>query len=162
MTAPAYRVACIRCGTEVYNDNEPPGNPGGLLAGFANSDCPIGGTANGCPSTTQANVNRDDENPAKLRGALKALRDARVRGTTVALPALTAGTPVEVTVMWAAPLPDSVYRVAVTPVHGAGLLGALRWCLKPGSLSATECVLIVASTTNVTPGQAGMHVVAAP
>lgn len=166
MTAPRdedHQVNCWGCGSRVYSgDIPPPGGSQAALAAFADAQCPKGGTANGCPSTTAAQQNHDDERPDRLRQALKALKDARVRGTAVQLPALTAGTPVEVTVTWPTPMPDPVYRIAVTPVHGAGLLGVLRWCLKPGSLAVDGCTLIVASTQAVAAGQAGLHVVAAP
>lgn len=158
-----FQVNCWTCKTQVYSSDTPP--PGGVqaaLAAFADAQCPIGGTANGCTSTTVAQQTADDERPDRLRQALKALKDARVRGTAVTLPAITAGTPVEVTVVWPSPMPDPVYRIAVTPVHGAGLLGVLRWCLKPGSLAVDGCILIVASTQAVAAGQAGLHVVAAP
>lgn len=162
MATSAYHTICLGCNTEVYGGDTPPANPTVLLNSFADAQCPKGGTVNGCPSTSDAMTNQADERPDRLRQALKGLKDARVRGTAVTLPALTAGTPVEVTATWPSPMPDAVYRIAVTPVHGAGLLGVLRWCLKPGSLAVDGCTLIVASTQAVAAGQAGLHVVAAP
>lgn len=48
------RVVCRQCGSTPWEGDNPRDNPRQLLADFADTQCPIGGTANGCPSTTEA------------------------------------------------------------------------------------------------------------
>ena len=134
-----------------------------LLSPFAESSCPIGGTAAGCPNTIVALTNAAEERPNRLRQLIQAIRNRASRGERVPIPVLAANTPAEITVTWPVAMPDTSYSVNATPVHGAALLAAgIRVCIKPGSLTTTGCVLIVASTQAVNAGQAGLHVSAVP
>lgn len=170
---PLVNLTCQVCRTTVWTGGEldEQGQIAGLpfedgqelLGPFADQSCPIGGTANGCPSTTEARENAAEERPNRLRQLIKAIRDRAPRGVRLQLPALTANTPVEVTVTWPQAMPDSSYSVTVTPTHGPAVLAAgIRVAVKPGSLTTADCVLIVAATQAVTAGQAGLHIVAVP
>lgn len=134
-----------------------------LLTQFAvNNPCPAGGDAGGCPNTPAAIDERNEQQPARLRQLVKAIRERAPRGVTVPVPALTAATPAEVAVPWPTELPDATYRVAATPVHGPALLGRLNVCVKAGSKTTAGCVLIVGASVAVPAGTAGLDVVAVP
>lgn len=159
-----FQVNCWGpCRTQVYSSDTPP--PNGMqatLAAFADAQCPIGGTANGCPSTTAAQQNSDDERPARLRQLIQTIRDRAPRTTRLQLPALATGAPIEVPVTWPVEMPDASYSVTATLVLPAALLGVIRVGIKPGSLTTTGCVLLAGTTQVTTAGQAGVHVVATP
>jgi hypothetical protein len=157
------RVVCRRCGQVPWEGDQPSDDARQLLADFADSSCPIGGTASGCPSTTESQATTDEQEPSRLRQIVKAIRDRAPRGMWLQLPDLAANTPKEVTVTWTPAMPDSSYTVTALPVHGAALLTAgIRAVVKPGSLTTADCVLIVAATQAVSAGQAGLHVSAVP
>lgn len=158
------RVTCRRCGETPWEGDEPvTDNARQLLANFADSSCPIGGTANGCPSTTEAQADTDEQDPSRLRALIQAIRNRAPRGERVPIPALTANTPAEITVAWPVAMPDTSYSVTATPVHGAALLAAgIRVSVKPGSLTTAGCVLLVVATQAVSASQAGLHVAAVP
>lgn len=160
-----YQVVCLGpCGTQLYAGDTPPPEPARqMLAGFADTQCPIGGTEAGCPSTTEALEAAAEERPSRLRQLIAAIRNRAPRGDRIPIPALAANTPAEVTVTWPVAMPDTSYSVTALPVHGAALLAAdIRVCIKPGSLTTAGCVLIVAATQAVNAGQAGLHVSATP
>ncbi|MGH3993498.1 MAG: hypothetical protein ACRDSN_13680, partial [Pseudonocardiaceae bacterium] len=63
---------------------------------------------------------------------------------------------------WAEALPDDTYCVTIGVVAAAGLLGRIDTSVKPGSVTAGGCVVLVSATVGVPAGGAGLHVTAAP
>lgn len=57
------RVVCRRCGETPWEGDQPVENPRQVLAAFADGSCPIGGTVNGCPSTTEAQTAEQEAQP---------------------------------------------------------------------------------------------------
>ncbi|MGH4013176.1 MAG: hypothetical protein ACRDSL_04440 [Pseudonocardiaceae bacterium] len=57
------RVVCRRCGETPWEGDEPVEAPRQLLADFADSSCPLGGTTAGCPSTTEAQETEREAQP---------------------------------------------------------------------------------------------------
>lgn len=134
-----------------------------LLTAFADSSCPVGGTAAGCPNTTEAQAVTAEEQPRQLRQLIRAAQARLPRSRSLLLPALAANTPAEILVTWPTPMPDGTYQVTIgqeftQPV----LLGAIRAAVKAGSRTAEGCTLLVGSTRDVPDGTAGLHVVAVP
>lgn len=187
MTHPAVTIQCRGpCKRVLYQGGEiGSGGPVGLpfadgeqiLKDFADSACPIGGTANGCPSTTESMAVRDEEQPPRLRQLVKAaktrldtldgradlIEQRRPAGVSLTLPALTANTPIEVTVPWPRALPNTNYQVQISQEFAAQvLLGAIATAVKAGTRAVDGCTLLVAATRAVNAGQAGLHVVAIP
>lgn len=164
MTQPiggAYTVTCWECKSQVYaSDTAPPDDAQALLTAFADSRCPKNGLE--CPNTTTAVTERDEQRPARLRHWVRTIRERAPRTRRMMLPDLVAATPVEITVSWPTPLPDAGYAVTVELVAGPALLGRIQTSIKPGSLTTTECTLLVATTRDVAAGLAGLHVVAVP
>lgn len=158
-----YTVICWGCMTEVYaSDTEIAADPAALKATFADASCPKGGTAGGCPSTTDAQAAQDDQRPAKLQALITAISARVPRTTRLALPALAANTVTEVPVTWPTAMPDATYSVASGIVCPATLAGKIAAALKPGSATTAGCSLLVVSTVAVAAGGAGLHVVATP
>lgn len=83
----------------------------------------------------------------QLATALRAVAGKTQRATTT-VQGLTVGS-TEVTITWPDPWPDTQYGVIATVVSGLGALGALHTTLKTGSKTASDCVVIVASTAVV-------------
>lgn len=134
-----------------------------LLRDFADSSCPIGGTANGCPNTTEALEVKAEERPDRLRQLIRAARERLPRSRSLILPALTANTPQEITVTWPTALPDATYQVLISPeLDAPGLLGAIAAAVKAGSRTPEGCTLLVAANRDVAANRAGLHVVAVP
>lgn len=134
-----------------------------LLTDFADSACPVGGTAAGCPNTTEARAITAEEQPRQLRQLIKAAQARLPRSRSLLLPALVANTPAEIAVTWPAPMPDGTYQVTIGQEFAQPvLLGAIRAAVKAGSRTAQGCTLLVGSTRDVADGAAGLHVVAVP
>lgn len=153
-----WPVVCGTCHSHVAATDTPPDDPQALLTAFADTACPLGGV--GCPNTTAAQQARDAQRPDRLKALITAIQNRAPRTVRIALPALVVGTPVDVPVAWPSEMPDATYSVTATPVHGPGLLGVLRWAIKPGSLSSTGCTITVSATAAVVAGQAGLHLIA--
>lgn len=75
------RVVCRRCGETPWEGVEPVEQPRQVLAAFADSSCPIGGTVNGCPSTTEAQTAQREAEPLtrieRLRDDIATLKQQR-------------------------------------------------------------------------------------
>ena len=135
-----------------------------LLTDFAVVSCPLGvPPPPECPNTGVALEEQAERRPERLRQLVKVIRDRAPRAVRLFLPALTANTPVEVSVTWPVPVPDTTYSISITQEFAAlVLLGAIRVAVKAGSRTTTGCTLLVGSTRDVADGQAGLHVVATP
>ena len=159
-------VACKGPCKRILYEGDAAGAPSGdgqqILTDFADSSCPVGGQAGGCPNVTQAVEEQREQEPSRLRQLLRAIRDRAPRTTRVALPALVANTPIEVPITWTPAMPDQSYSVSISLVHGPALLGAIRAAVKPGSLTTGGCTLHVGASRDVADGQAGVHVTGTP
>lgn len=69
------RVVCRNCGETPWEGDQPVDHPRQVLAAFADSSCPIGGTVNGCPSTTEAQAAQQEDEPLTRIQRLKAVVD---------------------------------------------------------------------------------------
>lgn len=160
-----YQVVCLGpCGTQLYEGDDPPPTPARqMLRQFADTQCPIGGTANGCPNTAAAQDDADDARPDRLRQVIKAAQARLSRSRSLVLPALVANTPQEIPITWPTAMPDATYRVTIGQEFAQPvLLGAIRAVVKAGSRTTDGCTLLVGSTRDVADGAAGLHVVATP
>lgn len=173
MSAPVASVVCPGpCGRVIYEggtvqDGEVVGLPfedgQALLTTFADSSCPVGGEANGCPNTTPAIEERKEQQPARMRQVIKGAQARLPRSRSLTLPALVANAPQEITVTWPTPLADSSYAVTIGQEFAQPiLLGAIRVAVKAGSRTPAGCTLLVGSTRDVADGAAGLHIVADP
>ena len=74
------RLVCRRCGETPWEGDEPIEHPRQVLAAFADSSCPIGGTPAGCPSTTEAQEAEREAEPLtrieRLREIVDTIRTA--------------------------------------------------------------------------------------
>lgn len=93
MTGPAVQVTCHTCHAPVWSGGRVEETPEGgvirdvpfadgqtVLTEFADRECPIGGTAAGCPNTTEAQETARSRDPQRLAAELDA---ARLRTGTV-------------------------------------------------------------------------------
>ena len=73
------RVVCRQCGRVPWAGEQPVTDNGRqLLADFADSSCPLGGTPAGCPSTTEAQEAERENQPQTPIARLRAIRDGLV------------------------------------------------------------------------------------
>lgn len=182
MTAPVigrFKVTCEACDATAYaSDVEPHPDPRARLNEFSEGgDCPRGG-GTACPHSTASREESEERRPDRLRARLRELREVldtirgrldvaearRGRGRSVNLPAMTAGTPLEVAITWPGdPLPDDRYQVGISVEAVAAIPpGTIRHQIKAGSRTVTGCTVIVSTPVDVTEGRAGLHVVAQP
>lgn len=160
-----YQVVCLGpCGAQLYDGDTPPTPPARqMLAEFADTQCPIGGTENGCPNTAEAQEAAEEQRPDRLRQLIRAARERLPRSRSLILPALTANTPQEITITWPTPLQDATYQVLIgVEVDAAGLLAAIAAAVKAGSRTPDSCTLLVGASRDVAANRAGLHVVAVP
>lgn len=170
-----YTLRCDSCQVVVYmSDDKPPDDRQALLIGFADTQCPRGGTSGGCPNTSEARAEAAAQRPARLLARLREWRaeavqmaaDLRVlearqpRTAVVPIPALPVGRH-DIQVAWPSELAN-IPRVQVTPEVPRAGVAAIRAAVLAGSRSVTGCTVVIDVTAAISEGQAWLHVTATP
>lgn len=185
MTEPirgTFTLRCNSCQAVVHSsDNGPPPDQRARLTEFADAQCPRGGTAGGCPNTSDVLAEAVERQPAKLLDRLReawqqiqewkgkaqqviddvrALESRQPRTVVFPIPALAIGRH-DLFISWPSEL-SSVPRVQVTPELPRAGVAAIRAAVLAGSRTAVGCTVVVDTAVVIPEGQGWLHVTATP